>query len=214
MARMTGFVFQDEYLERLAKLSDQEVGRMVRALAEYHATGKEPELTGRESVAFDFIRVDIDKADRSYQAKCQNMKREQLTAIAPNCPQLTPNINKNIKEKDIKETPLKGSKEKRTRFSPPTVEEVAVYCRERGNKVDANRFVDFYASKGWKVGQNPMKDWKAAVRTWEQRDGNQASAPAPVKTVSAQRYAQRDYNEKELEDTLGVNDLFKAGGGA
>ena len=214
MARMTGFVFQDEYIERLAKLSDQEVGRMVRALAEYHATGKEPELTGRESVAFDFIRVDIDKADRSYQAKCQNMKREQLTAIAPNCPQLTPNINKNIKENDIKETPLKGSKEKRERFSPPTVDEVAVYCRERGNKVDANRFVDFYASKGWKVGQNPMKDWKAAVRTWEQRDGNQAYAPAPVKKVSAQMYKQREYDNDQLEKDLGVDDLFKAGVGA
>ena len=57
-----------------------------------------------------------------------------------------------------------------TRFTPPTVEEVAAYCRERGNSVDAERFCDFYASKGWKVGKEPMKDWKAAVRTWEKRD--------------------------------------------
>ena len=105
MARMTGFVFQDEYLERLAKLSDQEVGRMVRALAEYHATGKEPELTGRESVAFDFIKADIDRADKSYQTKCQNMRRAkdnnctQLPPIAPNCDQRTPNINININKK-------------------------------------------------------------------------------------------------------------------
>lgn len=49
----------------------------------------------------------------------------------------------------------------------PTVEEVTAYCSERGNSVDPQAFVDFYESKGWLVGKSPMKDWKAAVRTWE-----------------------------------------------
>lgn len=57
-----------------------------------------------------------------------------------------------------------------SRFTPPTVEDVAAYCQERKNSVDAARFVDFYASKGWKVGKNAMKDWRAAVRTWERRE--------------------------------------------
>lgn len=56
------------------------------------------------------------------------------------------------------------------RFTPPTVDEVAAYCRERGNGVDAQRFVDFYASKGWRVGSSGMKDWRAAVRNWERQD--------------------------------------------
>ena len=56
------------------------------------------------------------------------------------------------------------------RFTPPTVDDVAAYCQERGNKVDPRRFVDFYESKGWLVGRAKMRDWKAAVRTWEQRD--------------------------------------------
>ena len=56
------------------------------------------------------------------------------------------------------------------RFTPPTVDEVAAYCRERGNAVDAQRFVDFYASKGGKVGSSGMKDWHAAVRNWERQD--------------------------------------------
>lgn len=56
------------------------------------------------------------------------------------------------------------------RFTPPSVDEVAAYCRERGNGVDAQRFVDFYASKGWKVGSSGMKDWRAAVRNWERQD--------------------------------------------
>ncbi len=53
-------------------------------------------------------------------------------------------------------------------FSPPTVEEVQAYCKERNNHVNSRRFVDFYSSKGWMIGKNKMKDWRAAVRTWEQ----------------------------------------------
>ena len=57
------------------------------------------------------------------------------------------------------------------RFTPPTVDEVNAYCQERKNRVDPQKFVDFYTSNGWKVGKNGMKDWRAAVRTWERRDG-------------------------------------------
>lgn len=56
---------------------------------------------------------------------------------------------------------------KRKRFTPPTLEEVQAYCLERKNKVDPQRFIDYYTSNGWVVGKNKMKDWKAAVRTWE-----------------------------------------------
>ena len=62
------------------------------------------------------------------------------------------------------------------RFTPPTVEEVRAYCQERGNHVDPERFVDFYSSKGWMVGKNHMKDWRAAVRTWERDDNGHAVA--------------------------------------
>ena len=58
------------------------------------------------------------------------------------------------------------------RFTPPTVDEVAAYCGERNNRIDPQTFVDFYASKGWVVGKSKMKDWKAAIRTWEKRDVN------------------------------------------
>lgn len=80
-------------------------------------------------------------------------------------------------------TPLpngnKGSKAatpptRETRFSPPSLSEVQAYISERGSAVDAQQFVDFYASKGWMVGKNRMKDWKAAVRTWEKRRKEEA----------------------------------------
>ena len=63
-------------------------------------------------------------------------------------------------------------------FTPPSPDEVAAYCRERGNAVDAERFCDFYASKGWRIGNQPMKDWRAAVRTWEKRGETQAAQRA------------------------------------
>lgn len=69
-------------------------------------------------------------------------------------------------------------KRERKRFTPPKLEEVEAYCRERNNSVDASRFLDYYEAVGWKVGKQPMKDWKAAVRTWERRDASNASSQA------------------------------------
>ena len=68
-----------------------------------------------------------------------------------------------------KEGDEEGAGQGKARFRPPTPEEVQAYCDARGNGIEARAFVDFYASKGWKVGASPMKDWRAAVRTWESR---------------------------------------------
>ena len=62
------------------------------------------------------------------------------------------------------------------RFTPPTLEEVESYCFERNNNVDAQSFIDFYSAKGWMIGKNKMKDWKAAVRTWEKNDRQKPKA--------------------------------------
>lgn len=64
----------------------------------------------------------------------------------------------------------------RTVFSPPSVDDVAAYCRERGNGIDANTFVDYYAARNWFIGKTKMKDWKAAVRTWENRRREEGKA--------------------------------------
>lgn len=74
-------------------------------------------------------------------------------------------IVKNSIEKKVAEAPLSSK-----RFVKPTLEEVKEYCLSRKNNIDAQQFIDFYESKGWKVGNQSMKDWKACVRTWEQRN--------------------------------------------
>ena len=89
----------------------------------------------------------------------------------------------------------KESKKTAKRFLPPSVEEVQAYCKERGNNVDANAFVDFYESKGWMVGKSKMKDWKACVRTWEQRDKKDKKTQKKIST-------ERDYNYNDLETRL------------
>ena len=72
---------------------------------------------------------------------------------------------------------------KRKRFTPPSVEEVRAYCQERNNGIDPQRFVDFYTANGWAQGRGkPIKDWRAAVRTWEARDKQTAPAQRPVLT--------------------------------
>ena len=63
------------------------------------------------------------------------------------------------------------------RFTPPTPDEVREYVSGRGSHVNPQKFVDHYTANGWRVGKNPMKDWQAAVRTWEQRDKDDAPPP-------------------------------------
>ena len=79
------------------------------------------------------------------------------------------NVQDNVQQ-ELRDNSLDTEKEtKHKRFTPPTVSEVSDYCKERGSNIDPEQFVDFYAAKGWKVGNQPMKDWRAAVRTWERR---------------------------------------------
>lgn len=75
---------------------------------------------------------------------------------------------------------------KSARFVPPTVEEVRAYCIERNNRVSPEAFVDFYSSKGWMVGKNKMKDWKAAIRTWEKGENRQ---PTPRPAQQPRQYS-------------------------
>lgn len=166
------FCAYHSYLKSIRNLSDGECGRLFKALLSYSAGDKLINLQGREGIAFDFITEQIDRDNEAYEAKCAknraNGERANGTErhrTAPNAPQ----GKGEGKEKEKEEILPPYNPPKGKRFSPPCVEEVKAYCIERKNGIDPQAFVDFYSSKGWKVGNNPMKDWKAAVRTWENR---------------------------------------------
>ena len=108
-------------------------------------------------------------------------------------------------EKDIREEEAQAPvqpREESKKFRRPTLEEVSGYCRERGNTVSPERFLDYYESNGWKVGRNSMKDWKSAVRTWEGNERKDKPAPKPEPVESGcdpeiyamvrRRYEERD----------------------
>ena len=75
-------------------------------------------------------------------------------------------------EDSIEEDSIMPPQKYKRTFTKPTLEEVQAYCKERNNNVDAQKWFDYYSSNGWKVGRNPMKDWKASVRTWERSESN------------------------------------------
>ena len=180
--RPEGFVLYAKTLQSVCLLPEEKAGRVLKAAARLFLDGQEPEgLELSEHIVFSLLRDDIDAAMKRHAEVCARNQRIAATrrppgvttgdGSLPNAPNtnMNPNMNPNTKrneyEKDKADKPPRAA-----RFSPPSVEEVTAYCQERRNGVDAQRFVDFYASKGWKVGREAMKDWKAAVRNWERRD--------------------------------------------
>lgn len=117
-------------------------------------------------------------------ANCCQMSADCLPELESN-----PNTNQNSNTKE---------KVRAARFSPPSVQEVRDFIAENGFSVDAQHFVDYYTSNGWKVGKNPMKDWQATVRSWQRRESqHQQSA---VKNNPALNYEQRKYTDADFEN--------------
>jgi len=81
---------------------------------------------------------------------------------------------------------------KKARFKKPSVDDIVDYCKERNNNIDAEAFIDFYESKDWKIGKNKMKDWKAAVRTWERRETKKPKSMSKI-----HQHLQKNLNVKE-----------------
>lgn len=85
---------------------------------------------------------------------------------------------------------------KRPTFKKPTLEEIIDYCNERENNVDPERFINFYISNGWKVGKNSMKDWKAAIRSWELNSYDKKEVKSKDKNPTfLEMYQRGDFNE-------------------
>ena len=116
---------------------------------------------------------------------------------------LTTTIEEKEEGKKLKKEDTNVSKKK---FVPPTVDEVRAYCQERRNKVDPQAFCDFYKSNGWMVGKNHMKDWQAAVRTWEKSSSQSKEAPAQKRYDANKGMMTVDYGDmSEFEKAMLAN---------
>lgn len=103
--------------------------------------------------------------------KFQCLENESTSKLTNKSTNNQPTINQQLTTyKEYKN--IRNKENKNNIFAPPSLEEVREYCKERNNNVDAETFISFYESKGWMVGKNKMKDWKACVRTWERSRDN------------------------------------------
>lgn len=176
------------YLKSVEPLNDAERGRLFTACLTYSMTGAEPDLRGNERFVWPTIREQIDRDSKKYSDFCkkqqENIRKRWDTTVydgTSGIPDDTKHTKENEKEKEnILSSPNVEDSIARTparkRFTPPTLAEVTAYCRERQNAVDPQRFIDYYTARGWKLNKTSMKDWKAAVRTWEGKQRDSATA--------------------------------------
>lgn len=132
---------------------------------------------------FDYI-YDIYEQPRHGEPRPDNQFTE--TPCTENVPQL------NTKEQNTKEQNTYNKSKSASRFTPPSLEEVKNYCLSRNNNVDPEAFINFYTAKGWKIGSNTMKDWKAAVRTWETRGAQKQKPKDDERWYKSEDGAEKD----------------------
>lgn len=168
------FTFYRSYYDAVKILPKKEQVAVLLAVCGYALDGEEPQLQGTASAIFSLIRPTLDSSRRKAESgkqggsKGQANGKQSESKTEANCKQTAREKEKEEeKEKEVEYECTPPTPSSRSVFTPPTVDEVKEYCDSRGNGIDAQAFVDFYASKGWMIGKNKMKDWKASVRTWE-----------------------------------------------
>lgn len=205
----------------VCRLSDDEAGKLFKALFPYGKENIKPDFNNSPALAmaFDILSMAIDRDKEKYIKRCETNRKNinkrwnennttEYERIQTNTKDTDKDMDKDMDmDKDIKKKDTKVSKEKAKRFIPPTIEEVKAYCKEKAYNVDANRFVDFYESKGWMVGKNKMKDWKAAVRTWARKDMKVdiklQNQERKVKQTGFSNFQERNYgNMSDLEKKM------------
>lgn len=159
--------------EMLASVTGHQIGTVKQALSIFKELGLIDVLENGAIYMLDiqnFIGRGSSEADRKreYRQRIETDRTNVRQISDKTPPEIELEIEKEI-EKEI-DSSAKSTTTKRKRFEKPTIFDVEQYCIERNNNVDPQHFVDYYESNGWKVGKNSMKDWKAAVRTWERSE--------------------------------------------
>ena len=181
-------------------LSDAEAGRLLKALLHY-GKGASDELPGQEKLVFAMLKSQIDRDAASYQDYCDKQRENGSKGGRPKKPTVsienpenptvflkTQKSQDKDKDKDKDNIGVTVTRARGTRFTPPTATEVAAYCTEKGYKLDADYFVDYYSARGWKLKTGPVSDWRACVRTWVRNDKKRQEEATAAHT--------RDYSDE------------------
>lgn len=177
-----GCYASNEHLAEFCQCSKTKVSTAIKKLIDcgyiyvQNFDGRKRELKSRLS---NFERQN----DKKCKAEYQILKESNIDNNTNNN-----TVSNNIGDNNTPKT------EKKERFNAPTVEEVQEYCTERGNNIDAQHFIDYYSARGWMLGKNHIKDWKACIRTWERND---SFKPQKHNEQPEKRYDQNGYESEE-----------------
>ncbi len=229
------FILYTKYSEHINLLSLTQRGVLLTAIMSYAAGETLPDMDAVTAMAFSFIKADLDRDAEKYRQTIETRReagskgginrakalkaKDDVANVAnattdianvANATFATKNIANVADNEYVYDNDNDLKKEKyisKEKFIPPTVEEVKDYVAEKGYNVDAEKFVAFYASKGWMIGKNKMKSWRQAVVTWERNNHDQAQTrDRPERTGNTgnkfNNFPQRQYNFEELEKQL------------
>lgn len=175
------FTFYESFFEAISRIKKKaDRADAYDAICAYALYGTEPDLESLASnaaVAFILSKPNLDASRRKAASGKKGGTKKQTGSKSEANDKQTESEKEKEKEGE-KEIEIENEcyTPKPPRFSPPTVEDVRAYCRERKNNIDPQRFVDYYQARGWKLGKESMKDWKAAVRTWERKEDGHGAA--------------------------------------
>ena len=188
----------DEYIGGLIGVNERTARRILSKLIDLGYV-KKTRFDGRKRYIESTLTAHIVRAEWTNLAGQGGQK----------CPGTNINITNNQLQ-NIKEENKESVKEKKEekRFQKPTLSEVQAYCLERGNGIDAQNFLDFYEAKGWKIGTSPMKDWKAAIRTWESKRKTLPPTPNSARPLPPSQESLTEYYQKLMKTLHKGNDPF------
>lgn len=192
----------------LAQVTRHSVGVVEKALSLFKELGLVEILDNGAIYMSDiqnFIGESSTEADRKRKYRLQ-IENEKEKGVILQIGQMSGQMSVKSQDKyppelEIeleKDLDIEKDKKKNSRFTPPTLEEVKVYCSERSNDVDPVKWFNFYEAKGWLIGKNKMKNWKAAVHTWEKSGvkSNNGGIKEPVKPTRVEEPWEVEYREK------------------
>lgn len=165
-----GFVNNPKKIQRMVAATDDDLKLLV--VKNFLIPFESGVVVIKHWKIHNYIQSDRYKPTVYTEEKAQIEVKENN--VYTRCIQNVSNLDTQVRldKNSIGKNNMKSSNGEKTRFIPPTIEEIRTYCAERNNTIDAELFISHYESNGWKIGKSKMKDWKAAVRTWERRGKN------------------------------------------
>lgn len=180
-ARMNkGLIINEDVWDMIDDLEPEEKADLLTALSSYYRGEQLPDMERIVGMVFKRIALDNVRFDPENRKRLSEIRAEAGRIGGSKPKQTEANESKISKTSKITQEKIREDKEeirveeRREHFEPPTTDEVRAYAQEKGLRINADRFVDFYSSKGWMVGKSKMKDWRAAVRSWAARDRQEA----------------------------------------